>query len=143
MSAKKKARSGAPIILYHFCAARDVRSVLREGLTKGMTPIFKDGEPRMMQRTQWLTADKDPERQSWNTRHLVQYSRTAYRLTVSIPYSRRKKLVKATEFIKILTEENAALVRDWAGSESWYIFFGNIPPEWILGFDKMKEDDGR
>lgn len=143
MGAKKKGRSGAPITIYHFCAAHSVRGILTEGLTKGMTPVQKDGEMRFMQRTQWLTADKDPARQSWNTHSLVPYSRAAYRLTVSIPYSHRKKLIKATEFIKALPEENIGLVGDWAGSENWYVYIGVIPPKWIIGYDRMKEDGGR
>jgi len=134
-----KTKRGAPIILYHFCAAQDVGAILREGITKGVTPVWKGDELRFLENTQWLTEEKDPARQSWNTQHVVNYSRTAYRLTVSIPHSHRKKLIVATEFVKALPEENASLTADYPGSEHWYVFRGRILPEWIIGKTKTEE----
>ena len=134
----KKKKAGAAIVLYHFCAARDVRSIMENGLTKGLTPVFEDGALRFEHGTQWLTAEKDPAKQSWHTHTLVSYSRTAYRLTVSIPHSHRKKLHKAAEFIRQFPEENAGLVNDWEGSASWYVFQGTIPPAWIVGVQRTE-----
>lgn len=125
------------ITLYHFCTAHDIRSILQSGLTKGCTPIWENGRLRAERRTQWLTADSDPSRQSWNTQHALGYSRTAYRLTVRIPYGYRKKLIPAAQFIARYPEENAGLVRDWPGSDSWYVFCGVIPPAWIEGHRKI------
>jgi len=129
--------------LYHFCAAHDLRSILANGLTEGGTPIWENGKMRVVWNTQWLTADKDPARQSWNTRHILPYSRTAYRLTIMIPFNRRKKLIPAIEFISRFPEENASLVTDWPGSENWFVFLGTIPPTWIVGHKKMADDTPR
>lgn len=133
----KKKKPGPAITMYHFCAARDVRAIVAEGLTKGMTPMEKDGMVGLIQGTQWLTADKDPARQSWNTNTLVPYSRTAYRLTINIPHSHRKKLVTAAEFAKELPPNNMGLL-DWPGSEHWHIYLGNIPPAWIVGVQRTE-----
>lgn len=135
---KKNRNAGPPITLYHFCAAHSLRSILAEGLTLGMTPVFENGEMHIEHGTQWLTADKNPQRQSWHTHTLVPYSRTAYRLTVNIPHSRRKKLLSAAEHIQRFPEENKGLVENWPGSEHWYVYAGKIPPEWIVGYKRTE-----
>lgn len=126
-------KPGRKITLYHFCAAHDLRSILYGGITEGCTPVWEEGRLRAERKTQWLTADGDPGHQSWNTRQVLPYSRTAYRLTVNIPHSHRKKLLQAKDFMERYPEENAGLVTDWPGSESWYVFLGTIPPAWIAG----------
>lgn len=137
----KKKSPGPAITIYHFCAARDVRSIMEYGLSRGMTPIEKDGLVALLPWTQWLTTDKDPAHQSWNANNLVPYSRTAYRLTIRIPYSHRKKLIKATDFVKKLPPDNMGLM-DWPGSENWYVYIGGIPPMWIVGVKKTEETTG-
>lgn len=119
--------------LYHFCAAHMLKSILAEGLTEGMFPHFEGEKFEPIPRCQWLTADPDPKKQSWATRVYINYSRTAYRLTVNIPDSYRKKLVRAADFVKEMSEEDQRLVTDWPGSENWYIFRGKIPVKWIVG----------
>ena len=113
--------------------------ILREGLTKGGTPIIEGGMIRLQMGHQWLTAENDPRKHSWNTHNLVSYSRTEVRLTVSIPDSYRKKLVKATDLVKTLPPEGRDIITDYGGSESWYIYKGRIPPSWIVGYELMKE----
>lgn len=81
------------MVLYHFCAKRFLSGILRDGLTRGGTPIIEGGMMRIQMGHQWLTAEKDPRKQSWNTHNLISYSRTAVRLTVRIPDSYQKKLV--------------------------------------------------
>ena len=130
-----KKKSAGPAVMYHFCAAHFVRAILLEGLTIGMTPAVRDGVVGLVQGTQWLTTDKDPRRQSWNTNNLVPYSRTAYRLTINIPHSHRKKLVKAADFLR---DQDEMGLMDWPGSENWYIFLGKIPPTWIVGVKRME-----
>ena len=127
------------MVLYHFCAKRFLPGILRDGLTLGGTPIIEGGMMRFQMGHQWLTAEKDPRKQSWNTHNLVSYSRTAVRLTVSIPDSYRKKLVKATDLAKTLPPEGRYIITDYAGSEAWYIYKGRSPPKWILGYELMKE----
>lgn len=127
------------MVLYHFCARHSLLDILRDGLTLGGTPVFENGLIRLEYGQQWLTAEKDPRKQSWNTHNLVPYSRTAVRLTASIPDSYRKKLVKATDLVKTLPPEGRRIITDYAGSEAWYIYKGRIPPKWIVGYELMKE----
>ena len=127
------------MVLYHFCAKRFLPGILRDGLTKGGTPIIENGIMRLQMGHQWLTAEKDPRKQSWNTHNLVTYSRTAVRLTVNIPDSYRKKLVNATDLVKTIPPEGRYIITEYAGSEAWYIYKGRIPPKWIVGYELMKE----
>ena len=127
------------MILYHFCAIHSLRDILRDGLTLGMTPVLTENNMQLIHGHQWLTSEKDPRKQSWNTHNLVTYRRTAVRLTVYIPNSYRKKLVKATDLAKTLPPEGRYIITDYAGSEAWYIYKGRIPPKWIVGYELMKE----
>lgn len=127
------------MILYHFCARHSLLDILRDGLTLGRTPVFENGMIHLEFGQQWLTAEKDPRKQSWNTHTLVPYSRTAARLTVRIPDNYRKKLVKAADLAKTLPPEGRYFITDYAGSEAWYIYKGRIPPKWIVGYELMKE----
>lgn len=129
---------GKYITLYHFCAEFCVRSILENGLTMGITPIWEGNNLHIEKKTQWLTSDGAPDHQSWNTKHLLPYSRTAYRFTINIPYSHRKKLILAKDFVAQCAAENASLVLGWSGSENWYIFQGIIPPAWIVGYKRME-----
>lgn len=133
----KRSKAGSPITMYHFCAAHTLQSILDSGLTLGCTPIWDSGKLRVEERTQWLTQDGAAGRQSWDTRITLPYSRTAYRLTINIPYSHRKKLIRAANFmVQFPDAENRDLIEGWAGSEYWYVFRGIIPPAWIAGHRK-------
>lgn len=127
------------MVLYHFCAKHCLNDILRDGLTLGMTPVFTANSMSIMRGHQWLTAEKDPRKQSWNTHNLISYSRTAVRLTVCIPDNYRKKLIKATDLVKTLPPEGRYIITEYAGSEAWYIYKGRIPPKWILGYELMEE----
>ena len=122
---------------YHFCAAHMVSDVMQCGLTLGAYPLIGGSELQFIPKCQWLTAEPDPDKQSWATSRLIAYSRTAYRLTVKIPDSYKKKIVRAAGFVKELPVEHQGIVTDWDGSDKWYIFKGNIPPKWIVGCRKM------
>lgn len=136
----KQRKAGSPITLYHFCAAHTLQSILDSGLTLGCTPIWEDGKLRVEEKTQWLTLDGASSRQSWDTRIVLPYSRTAYRLTIVIPYNHRKKLIRTPDFMaQFPGEENQSLIEGWAGSECWYIFRGIIPPAWIVGHKRTGE----
>lgn len=126
------------MILYHFCPVHMVESIRKNGLTLGKVPVMGDGHYSFIDNCQWLTNDKDPKKQSWATSQLIPYSRTAYRLTIEIPASRRKRLVRAIDFVKVLPEDAREVVTAWPGHEHWYIFRGRIPPAWIVGCREMK-----
>lgn len=109
---------------------------MQEGLTLGKFPLIGSAGFDFIESCQWLTVESDPSKQSWATRNLVPYSRTAYRLTINIPDSFRKKLIKAGDFVKDMPPENQEIVANWAGSENWYIYKGKIPAKWIVGCHK-------
>lgn len=129
------------IKLYHFCAAQDVESIKRQGLTLGMCPVVTDYGIKFIKKCQWLKKDMNPEAQSWATSHGLNYSRTAYRLTVVIPKKHVRNLIVATEFVKELTKKAQELVTEWAGSENWYIYRGEILPQWIKEVMKMDGEE--
>ncbi|WP_455652049.1 hypothetical protein [Phascolarctobacterium sp.] len=77
--------------------------------------------------------------QTWATSQGLNYSRTAYRLRVIIPGKHLRNLVTAREFVKALPAESRYFVEDWPGSEEWYIYKGEILPQWIKEIVKMEE----
>lgn len=126
------------MILYHFCAAHMLPSIRENGLTLGKYPIF-ESPINEWPKCQWLTSNKDPKAQSWATRHLIPYSRTAYRITVRVPDSYHKKLIQAVRYAMNLPEKDRAIVTEWPGSENWYVYLGKIPPKWIIGCKRMEK----
>lgn len=52
------------MILYHFCAKKHIKSILRQGLTEGMLAEPTAHGFRLYSGYTWLTADPDPGRQS-------------------------------------------------------------------------------
>ncbi|QEY33668.1 hypothetical protein FL966_00530 [Caproiciproducens galactitolivorans] len=124
--------------IYHFCAAQHKDSIMHEGLTLGQFPKLVDGVYKLIPRCQWLTTEPDPRKQSWATRNLIDYSRTAYRLTVNIPDNYRKKLIRAIDFVADMPEEAQQIVTGWDGSDKWYIYRGIIPAKWIVGCHRME-----
>ena len=125
------------MILYHFCANRHAQQIMRGGLTMGgvLEPengIVHDGYI-------WLTLDKDPAHQgSWATRHIIPYSRTAWRLTVSIPNSVSHRILGRKE-LAARWPSTEHLFDGFDGSENWRVFHGHIPPAWIIKAEKIEE----
>lgn len=116
--------------IYHFCAKRHARRILREGLTRGALSIPMDRGFLMIQGWTWLTLCGNPNAQSWATQNAIDYDRTAYRLTIELPdevipnlYD-RERLVKEFPCSDVLFE-------GWDGSENWRVLKGRIPREWI------------
>ena len=117
--------------LYHFCPAHMLEGIKKHGLILGKFPLLGSERISFITECQWLTADPNPFHQSWATRQLIPYSRTAYRLTIDIPMSRLRKLHRATTFVKDMPQKDQEIVTRWAGSEHWYIYKGKIPATWI------------
>ena len=63
------------MILYHFCAAKHIKSILRQGLTKGVLAEPTPDGFRIYYGYTWLTVDPDPGKQSWATRNAIKYDR--------------------------------------------------------------------
>lgn len=128
--------------LYHFTPAHLVESILKNGLTLGKLPIaLENGKISFLWPCQWLTSNGDWGMQSWATSQLINYDRTAYRLTVKIPKAHREYLREAWEYCYRLPGLAYKLVDDWPGSEHWYVFLGRIPPGWIRRVEKKPEVD--
>lgn len=127
--------------LYHFCAAKHIKSILRHGLDQGGLTEIKPTGFVVHGGWTWLTTDPDPAHQSWATSNLVQYSRTAWRLTIEIPdeeYRRLYDRIGAT----MLYPSCSALFRGFVGSENWRVFHGTIPKEWIKKAEEMPHGAG-
>lgn len=116
--------------IYHFCAARDVRKILKNGLTKGGVLMPVHTGFLMFDGYCWLTLDGDPNRQSWNTHYLVHYSRAAYRLTIEIPNEEERWLLDR-DALEQRIPGSGKLFDGWAGSEHWRVYWGRIPAKWI------------
>ena len=123
--------------LYHFCAEKHVRQILRSGLTVGAVaePTF----PGFIIHNGyiWLTTDPDPKRQSWATRNMIKYSRTAYRLTVEIPAGECYR-IHDRDTLTLMFPNSYMLFERWAGSENWRVFHGVIPKAWIVKAERME-----
>ncbi len=121
--------------LYHFCADRHIKGILHNGLTEGgLTEITPHG---FILHTGWiwLTTDPDAKKQSWATRNAIQYSRTAWRLTVEIPDNGLDRIYDRQRLRAIypLTEP---LFEGWPGSENWCVHHGRIPREYIKAYER-------
>lgn len=124
-------------IYYHFTAKHLFPKILKEGLTLGMFPLVSQTNILFIKLCQWLTTNNNFN-QSWNTTNSIKYSRNDYRLKIEIPRAGERKVIKATDYIKTIPVEYRHIVTDWNGSEDWYLFMGEISPEWIVGYDERE-----
>ena len=125
------------MILYHFCADKHVKSIMREGLTIGGICEMKTSGVVLHSGWSWLTLCDDPNAQSWaKNQTLISYSRTAWRVTIEIPENQLHRLYDRER----LTDEypsTSLLFRGFEGNEQWRVFHGRIPVEWIICAEKM------
>lgn len=125
------------MILYHFCADRHVKSIMREGLTIGGICEMKPSGVVIHAGWIWLTLNADPNAQSWaKNQALISYSRTTWRVTVEIPDGQLDRLYDRER----LTDEypsTSLLFRGFEGNEDWRVFRGRIPVKWIICAEKM------
>jgi hypothetical protein len=75
------------------------------------------------------------KKQSWATRNAIQYSRTAWRLTVEIPDNELDRIYDRQRLRAVypLTEP---LFEGWPGSENWCVHHGRIPREYIKAYER-------
>lgn len=126
-------------ILFHFCSARDIEKIKAEGLTKGLCPIINGSLVRFIANCQWLTLNGNPDKQTWATSHMIDYSRTDYRLTISIPRKHTRALFKAKDFIQdAVPKRSQYFVTNYPGADDWYVYRGAILPKWIRNIEKME-----
>lgn len=122
--------------LYHFCADKHVKSILRQGLTIGAVaePTHKGFVLRYGYI--WLTLDGDPAHQSWATKHAISYSRTAWRLTIEMPEGEALKLFDRYS-LPLRFPGTYRLFDGWPGSEDWRVYHGMIPKQWITKAERI------
>ena len=114
--------------IYHFCSAKHVRPILKQGIrTGGVVLLGKDGYDLRVG-WQWLTLDPVRENQSWATRNLVKYDRTAYRLTVELTDD---SVLYDRDGLEKEIPGSHVLFDGWPGSENWRVYRGKIPKSWI------------
>jgi hypothetical protein len=139
--------------LYHFTALEYIESIEREGLTRGDVPLKPKGRGL---NGVWLTRNPDVEAQGWASKPRVlsdeeraDYAtvfgkmpppgsriadKRAVRITVDIPGkdSRLKVWTKYARLRGVKRDWMRALDKAGGGSSSdWFVYFGEIPPEWI------------
>ena len=124
--------------IYHFCSAKAVKAIRRQGIRIGAVYVPKPGDAKSVELYhgyQWLTLDPERKNQSWATRKIVKENRTAYRLTINLPDDcvlfDRDGLEKEIPGTGILFD-------GWPGSENWRVYHGWILPEWITACEKME-----
>jgi hypothetical protein len=117
--------------LYHFTSLKHIRGCLAEGLTKGHVPTQLE-PPELASGWQWLTTDESFQ-QSWNTMTNLDYDRTAYRITITLPYYAAGKVYrwekKGPKLCKRSTYETLSSQGD---PENWRLFKGTLHPQWMV-----------
>lgn len=124
------------MILFHFCADKHIRSILRHGLTEGFLAIPAHCGFRLLSGWTWLTTDPDPNNQSWATKNAIKYDRTAWRLTIEIPDDALSEMYDRTGICGIYPACDL-LFKDFLGSENWRVYNGRVPKEWIREAKEM------
>lgn len=126
------------ITLYHFCSERNIEGIKKLGLVLGMCPVLTDTKISFIKNCQWLTTDNNQLNQEWDKGILLDYKRTDYRLSITIPRKHKNYLIKATDFVdKYLPKAAQGFVTEYPGHESWYVYLGNILPQWIKKIEKL------
>lgn len=126
--------------LFHFCSKHNLAGILKEGITKGVTPIVINGKfAYFAHGFQWLTVNPSFE-QAWDTQTTLTYKRTDHRLTVKIPKDRAKNLFKWTDFKgNPLFQETYNILSSHGDPENWYIYIANIKTSWIREIINQEE----
>ncbi|MGL5514278.1 MAG: hypothetical protein ACRDBM_13715 [Sporomusa sp.] len=120
--------------LYHFTPAHMIDGIITGGLTKGAMPMLnRFGEVLgFTSDVQWLTKESDFNKQAWATQNLINYDRTAYRLSVVIPITHYNNLYDMDKFLKyIIHDGTKRMIRETQGYKDWYVYLGKIPADWI------------
>ena len=120
--------------LYHFCPAHFLPAIRKEGLTKGMIPVFKENTAEIVPGFQWLTLNKSFD-QSWEKNGSLPYRRNEYRITVKIPKKDNNlipwlALCNHTELRPYIEPLN-----ECGTPENWFVYQGRIRPGMFRGID--------
>lgn len=123
--------------LYHFTANRFLKSIKKEGLTRGVIPtsLFP---PEFIFNYQWLTCN-DNFTQEWETpTGRLCYRRNEVRLTIHIPASMEHYLIPMRRVRELTPNLFDDLVR-YGDPDNHYVYKGKVFPAWILRVDYNPE----
>lgn len=118
--------------LFHFTAKRFLDSILKQGITRGCM-VKSMNPPSFIMNKQWLTKN-DSFDQGWaiGTGRLP-YKRNEVRLTVDIPDDKIENLKPWTQMrFLVPLVANDLEASDLADPHNWYIYQGEIKPNWIV-----------
>jgi hypothetical protein len=130
-----------PSTLYHFTCHLWWRFIQAEGITRGECPVTAT---RVLQHPN-LTTDPEPHTHGW-----ALPDKRSVRLTVEIPRKQwRGELLRWVE----LTKQHGMDGRTFRGyvesgggierARCWWIFTGEIPPDWITNADVLADASDR
>jgi hypothetical protein len=126
--------------LYHFTAKCFLKGIEKDGLTRGCM-LKSMSPPSFIPNSQWLTSNPEFE-QSWlNPNSTLPYKRNEVRLTIEIP-DHAEANAKPWSQMKFLVPEVAQDLSQFGDPENWWIYSGNIPPQWIATIDSYCESRG-
>jgi hypothetical protein len=114
---------------YHFTAQRFLKSILKNGLTRGC--MLKTLNPlTVIPNKQWITKNPDFD-QSWlNPNSTLPYKRNEVRLTICIPEHGMENCKPWTQ-MQFLVPDVAKDLSAYGDPENWWVYDGNIPAIWI------------
>ena len=125
--------------LYHFTSPLHVDGCLKNGIIKGVIPIYKDGKYGLIPGFQWLTSNPEFHQEWANTEYTtLPYDRTEYRLTVVIPKAARDRLFRWLDICDKLPIDEA--MNAYGDPENWFVFQGRIKPGWIRRVEQKEKE---
>lgn len=127
------------MILYHWTAARFIRSIKAEGLTKGRTPyVDSNGKIAFMDGHIWLTDDGEYEHQTWAIPLTISYSRRVWRIEIRMPKHSECNIMTMDDVCRELGERMLPGFNDRPDlSAHWFVHQGPIPRTWIKNIRYM------
>lgn len=66
--------------IYHFTSKYHIYDCLKFGITKGVLVRYTSSKPVLHLGIQWLTANPNPQKQTWAKNIDLGYDRTEYRI---------------------------------------------------------------
>lgn len=125
--------------LYHFTSSLHVDGCLKNGIIKGVIPIYKGGKYGLIPGFQWLTSNPEFHQEWANTEYTtLPYDRTEYRLTVVIPKAARDRLFRWLDICDKLPIDEA--MNAYGDPENWFVFQGRIKPGWIRRVEQKEKE---
>lgn len=122
--------SGGTLILYHFTAVRFLKSIQKQGLTRGAIPksLFP---PEVIVGYQWLTENCSFDQEWEKPSGRLAYRRNEARLKIAIPTQMEHNLIPMRRVRELTPDLFDDLVM-FGDPENHWVYKGKIFPAWIL-----------